>query len=356
MIPEKLKLLPLWYWMILIGVTLFPELPTVTSIKSQYSECTDHKKSLAYFPGPSTKSCQDIYHNYPEYRNNPGYYWVTNYCGMGYNGLCCEDIYTNYPETRDKSGYYLIKDMWMFCNMTAISEYFAAHPSMCAGVGGGWTRIAHFNISAGDDCPSGWTKDTQSGISFCRPPGVNPTGCLCYSTVFSTNGMRYNSVCGRARGYQKGDVWGFWGSTTTQGKTIDGSYVDGLSITHGIAPRHHIWTYAVGQFDHSSTDYGCSCSPHKSTSPPSFVNSSYYCESGATQDPSSNSYFFTDPLWDGSGCSITNKCCSNNLQPWFYHNLGNSTTTDDIEARICISYSKYSAGATVVDQLELYIQ
>ena len=322
------------------------ELSTAALSKQQ----TDNRLGLAFLPVPRL-SCQDVYDQYPENRDIPGYYWVTNYCGMSYNGQSCEDIYNDNPETRDKPGFYRVKNQWVFCDMTAISNY----RSTCAGVGGGWTRIAHFNISAGDDCPSGWTKDTQSNISFCRPPGNNPAGYLCYSTNFSTNGRSYRSVCGRARGYQKGDVWGFWGSTTTQGKTVDGSYVDGLSITHGTAPHHHIWTYAVGQFDHSSTSWGCPCSPHRATKPPSYVSNNYYCESGATQNPPGGTYYLSDPLWDGSGCSDNNNCCSEELQPWFYHNLGNSTT-DDIEARICISFSTYSAGATVVDQLELYIQ
>ena len=116
-------------------------------------------------------------------------------------------------------------------------------------------------------------------VSFCRPPGSNPAGHKCYLVYFSTNGLRYNSVCGRARGYQNSHVHGFWTNTLF---TIDGSYVAGLSITHGKNPRHHIWTYAVGQFDSPSVSYGCPCAPYKGTPPPSFVNSSYYCESGTT--------------------------------------------------------------------------
>jgi len=46
--------------------------------------------------------------------------------------------------------------------------------STCAGVGGGWRRLAHINISAGDDCPSGWRKDTYSGNHFCRAVSDNP--------------------------------------------------------------------------------------------------------------------------------------------------------------------------------------
>ena len=49
-------------------------------------------------------------------------------------------------------------------------------------------------------------------------------------------------------------------------------------------------------------------------------------------------------------CSKNNTCCSNECQSWFYRDLG-SSTTDDIEARICISYKTYAAGGVVVARL-----
>ena len=54
--------------------------------------------------------------------------------------------------------------------MTEIAIIFGDFIPTCAGVGGGWRRIAHINISysAGDDCPSGWHKETYSGVSFCQ--------------------------------------------------------------------------------------------------------------------------------------------------------------------------------------------
>ena len=345
------NILPYSYWYLAtLTVILIQIFPPATS--SDYQ-----REKLALFPGP--RSCQTIYDNYPENRDTSAYYVVTEYCGMSYNGLSCEDIHAKNPEIRNQPGFYRVKNQWVFCNMTAISEAKYVYVDSCAGVGGGWKKIGHFDISAGDDCPSGWTKDTVSGVSFCRPPGKNPPGYKCYSVHFPTNGRSYKSVCGRARGYQKGDVWGFWGSTTTQGNSIEGSYVDGLSITHrsGHGPRHHIFTYAVGHYDHSSVQWGCPCSPYQATPPPSYINGHYYCESGASHPPSSGSkYFFSDPLWDGSGCSYKNKCCSRNEnQPYFFRKLS-SSTTDDIEARLCITWATYASGAVVLDQLELYIQ
>ena len=106
----------------------------------------------------------------------------------------------------------------------------------CAGVGGGWRRIVNINISAGDDCPGEWRKATQSGVSFCRV--ASDDEFTCSSANFSTNGISYQTMCRRARGYQKGDTVAFYGST------IDEDYVSGF-INQGSNPRQHIMTNAI---------------------------------------------------------------------------------------------------------------
>ena len=170
----------------------------------------------------------------------------------------------------------------------------------------------------------------------------------CSSANFSTNGISYQRVCGRARGYQKGTTTGFYG---TNSRTIDQDYVAGLSVTHSRNPRQHIWTYASGWHE-QNTKNACPCSGSKGYTAPSFVGSNYYCESGAQIFPSSNRYYFNDPLWDGAGC--IDNCCDDSTQPWFQHKL-NETTQDDIEARICV-YGPFSDRSVLIDQLELYIQ
>ena len=233
--------------------------------------------------------------------------------------------------------------------MTEIAVATGDILSTCAGVGGGWRRIANVNTSSGGDCPGGWRKDTHSGVSFCRV--VSDDYGVCSSTNFSTNGTSYQRVCGRARGYQKGHSvalhFGF--------QTIDSYYVDGLSITHG-NPRQHIWTYANGMYDGLADgydQYNCPCAPGSLNPSSPFVGTNYYCESGANYTYDRSAYFFNDPLWDGSGC-IASNCCDNPTQPWFYQEL-NEITTNDIEARIC-KESRFQDGSTLIDQLELYIQ
>ena len=204
-------------------------------------QCSEYRFDTPFFPG---SSCEDIYNKNQQSRDKSGYYWILDgpsrvYCGMGYTGLSCEGIYINNVETRDKSGYYRVNIEWVYCNMTAIAFSRGDLMSSCVDVDGVWKKIASFNITAGDECPSPWVKSSHNGVSFCIPAS---TAAGCYSVIYSTNGMSYQRVCGRASGYQKGSPSAF----TVSGTTIDSIYVEGLSITHGSDPRQHIWTYVTG--------------------------------------------------------------------------------------------------------------
>ena len=312
-------------------------------------QCSQYQFRAPFYPG---RSCKDIYIMNPESREIPGYYWIIDsptlvYCGMNYTGLSCEDIYINNPET---GGYYPINNtQWTFCNMMYIATVIDdGHIILsCPSVGGEWRRIASINISAGNDCPTGWNKSSYNGVSFCR--ASNDSGG-CYPTFFSTNGVSYQHVCGRARGYQKGLPEGFIS------QSIDSYYVEGLSITHG-NPRQHIWTYVAGLTDYGNYPFSnCPCAVIAGSGPPSFVDNDYYCESGTHTGSSlsRSAYYLSDPLWDGAGCSTNNTCCSNTNQPWFYHQLS-EITQDDIEVRICRD-QPFTDEGILVDILELYIQ
>ena len=278
---------------------------SVETIKSTYQ---------SFLPG---ESCESIYDKNIQSREWSGYYWITSsrvYCGMNYTGSSCEDIYNNNPETHDKSGYYHINDnQWTYCNMTGITAN-GSFISTCAGVGGGWRKIANIDISAGDDCPGEWRKATQSGVSFCRV--ASNSGTICSSASFSTNGTNYQRVCGRARGYQKRDTLGFYG--VHYNRLIDQDYVDGLSITYSRNPRQHIWTFANGSGEKLNQRYSCPCTYTNAYLPP-FVGSNYYCESAPWYCCNYDTYFFNDTLWYGAGC--TDDCSKDttlSTQPWFY--------------------------------------
>ena len=292
----------------------------VTITKVTATECSTYQFKAPFIPGDS---CESIYNMNPESHDWPGYYWIfidndgpsQVYCGMNYTGSSCEDIYNNNPETGEHSGYYRINGtQFTYCNMTAIAaaaaDTAAGIISTCAGREGGWKRIICINISAGDDCPTGWRKASNSGVSFCRVDSDSPQTCS--SAIFSTNGTSYQNVCGRARGYQKGITYAFRFSATS---SLDSRYVSGLSITYG-SPRQHIWTYATGRYDNiqsaSETAFICPCANtggESGPSSPSYVGTDYYCESGTENTVSSDAYYLDDALWDGLGC--TNSSCCN---------------------------------------------
>ena len=334
------------------GAVDFISMCSVVEVGESRMKFTDYNYK-SFLPGVS---CEDIYNSNKGSHNPPaGYYWTTSrvYCGMNYTESSCEDIYNSFPETHNKSGYYRMKEnknyQWTYCNMTSIVIAAGNFISTCAGVGGGWRRIVNINISAGDDCPTGWTKATQSGVSFCRV--ASDRHHTCTSANFSTNGISYRRVCGRARGYQKGDTLAFYGAYYSPEWSIDRDYVSGLSITYSSNPRQHIWTFASGRGERNYDRWNCPCSVNGGYGPPSFVGRNYYCESASWYSPG-KAYYFNDTLWDGAGC--VDNCCDDTTQPWFYRQL-NKTTQDDIEARICTAYV-FSDASVLIDQLELYIQ
>ena len=127
----------------------------------------------SFLPG---EFCESIYNNNAESHEWSGYYWITSsrvYCGMNYTGSSCENIHKGFPETQNKSGYYRMKEnnnyQWTYCNISTI-QGSGDFISTCAGVGGGWRRIANINISAGDDCPGEWRKATQSVLTSVEWP------------------------------------------------------------------------------------------------------------------------------------------------------------------------------------------
>ena len=224
-----------------------------------------------------------------------------------------------------------------------------------------WRRIAFLNMTDTDEqCPE-VLLETQYSKRTCGRYGHEPQ---CWSIVYpNTDSVQYSSVCGRVKAYQ-------WGQNTAFGPyfrntrdiTLENVYLDGISITHG-APgsRQHIWTFAVGVYD----DVFCPCNPaDTNTVPPPFIRNDYFCESGATYDTrpgtgaSPNPFYGDDLLWDGRDCfgdaDDVSTCCTFNTPPWFLKELP-SSTTDDIEFRLCCS-SLANGNDIALELLEIFVQ
>ena len=85
-------------------------------------------------------------------------------------GSSCDEIYQINKASRGVSGLYWINTTssphQVYCNMEL----------QCGGHKGGWTRIAQFDTSRGDACPSGWTLMTTPGANsktVCRSGNDN---------------------------------------------------------------------------------------------------------------------------------------------------------------------------------------
>ena len=248
----------------------------------------------------------------------------------------CNEVYQHNIASRQTSGYYWIKtDQGLYqikCKMGL----------QCGGVEGGWMQVVDVNMVHDNSCPGTWRMLT-SPKKLCIS-GVN-SGCE--SAHFKTRGVSFQHICGRTKAYQKGNPDAFLRGL---GKGIDGTYVDGLSITLG-SPRQHIWTYANAP--HETEE--CPCDLTAGQQPSVFVENNYYCENGSdsTTKANSNLFYLSDPLWDGDGCLTNSGCCSQLGMPWFYRKTI-VPLSENIEVRICKD-EPYSDEDTAVEEVEIYV-
>ena len=248
----------------------------------------------------------------------------------------CKEVYECNPDS--PSGYYWrdsVPPELMYCAMNL---------TRCGNITGGWTRVAHINMTNPyRNCPA--PLETVESPRSCAS-GLSGGGCS--SLHYSTSGVPYTQVCGQAIGYQYRGPNGFFVVSTD----IDSVYVDGLSITYGSNPRHHLWTYAVA---HSDSAGHCPCAGSGGDEPPSFVQDHYYCESGNV-GAAEIQWYCDDPLWDGKGCPAGNTCCDPPNLPWFHRTLDTSTTAD-LELRLCHDQPNQPSPEedVAVELFELYV-
>ena len=217
----------------------------------------------------------------------------------------------------------------------------------------GWRRVAYLNMSdPSQQCPSVW-KEIIIPHRVCGRRSTSPS---CEGLAYSTGSDQYDQVCGRIIGYQISTPDAFTGA----GGVIDTYYLDGVSLTHGF-PRQHIWSFAAGHDEGNSLPsypYNrCPCVAGSTNGNriPSFVGQNYFCESGITQWDGRFIFWPNgDPLWDGQGCGPTSTCCTFNSPPWFNVQLS-SSTTDDIEVRIC-GNEAIANEDTPIQVVELYVK
>jgi hypothetical protein len=275
--------------------------------------------------------------------------WQKQKIGLSadFPAISCGEILHNRADS--PSGNYWLQStkfngsaIYAYCDMTLI----------CKGVSGGWMQVVNLDMTnTSHQCPPGTTLRTDLPKRLC---GIGISGSGCSSTIFDLYGIAYSQVCGKIIGYQDRSPDAFGEPQTS----IDGAYVDGISLTHGSNPRQHIWTFAAALHEVGTSFLSllCPCTNRNlsssATQPPSFVGNDYFCDTGSA-DEFQFVFYGDDPLWDGAGCGPNNDCCDFNNPPWFRKQLP-SVTIDNIEMRLC--RESVPDEDTPVEIIEIYVQ
>jgi hypothetical protein len=252
-------------------------------------------------------------------------------------GTSCKSIHQKYASmpngnyTIDPDGAGAYPAVEVYCEMTMDS--------------GGWTRLADVDANTGK-CPGAWVFTNLPKKVCFRFSSV--AGCK--SATFDAFGVSYSEVRGKALGYQYYAPDAFHMGSPQQ---LDGSYVDGLSITYG-SPRKHIWTYAVGASeDYNYGNSNCPCCMVPGQGPPAFVGADYHCESG-NKGVVEAQWYVDDILFDGANCGLSPNCCLNTSLPWFKKTLTGAVTAA-IEARLCSDQGNNEEELGIFD-MEIYVR
>ena len=282
--------------------------------------------------------------------------------------VACQELYSSYNTSSVElsgAGFCpstqmlretIEQDVDEFLNNSVLPKIFATHGS-CGCGGPGWRRAAYLNMAdPTQTCPSDWELITTPRRSCARPSNASDRSC--YSAMFPTQGIQYSQVCGRIIGYQVGEPQAFVLENIVAPQTIDGPYVDGLSLTYG-NPRKHIWTFvaALDETTASNPASRCSCTiPSLPNRAPSFVGNDYFCETGVPpgQHYNRSIFYADDPLWDGEDCGSNSTCCTFNNPPWFCKQLPQSTNAD-LEMRLCSAHNA-AIENTPIQLAEIYVK
>ena len=94
--------------------------------------------------------------------------------------------------------------------------------------------VAYLNMSdPTEECPPGFRLYNQKKIRACGRQASSPAG-YCQSLKLPSYSISYSQVCGRIIGYQYASIDAIY----QHSGSINGAYVDGVSLTHGNPCKH----------------------------------------------------------------------------------------------------------------------
>ena len=259
----------------------------------------------------------------------------------------CSFILTNCPDSQ--SGYYHISAS----NGDSVLMYCELHKTIRGKRG--LMRIANVNMTnTSQQCP-GSLSLLDTPIRTCQR-GITTHGCSL--AVFSTNSIRYNTVCGRIRAYQYGTPNAFFWYQTHPDLGLTTYYLDGVSLVNNRSDStyQHIWSF-VGAIDRvdRAMPFACPCTNshlNYTINIPDFVGDDYFCETGSEEKYIYGKFHIDDPLWDGAGCGENDVCCDRGE---YFCKTFSEPTASNIELRLCGNEFQ-SNEDTPIEIIELYVQ
>ena len=238
----------------------------------------------------------------------------------------------------------------VYCDLTSEFAGMSSH---------GFMRAAHLDMDQPlHNCPASLrTLNSSCGARRLCGRGQSSPGCS--SVTYSIWGIPFQRVCGRVIGFQFSSTNAFLASQYDPSLSLEEAYLDGVSLTYGHSPRHHIWSFAAGLAE-SAEDYsGCPCGGGHDefvATVPAFVQGKYFCASGNHYQALQEGGLYCDhPLWDGEGCGSGSTCCQRqNHSAWFCSEL-DERVNSDLELRLC-GNEEASNEDTPLQSVELYVQ
>ena len=253
---------------------------------------------------------------------------------MNNPGKSCREILIHNPGCYGFSGHYWIQcsglgsPVQVYCDM----EYLQ----------GGWMKVASENFTSGVPCPCEWVNYTVNDNNYCTTPNDTTIASWFIDTI-----CPYSEVRGYVLVDQKGLCDGF------QSSSLDGNYVDGISITYNDSNvRQHLYTYVVGR-EQKAISEACEC--HGAT--PNhhlFLLWDFMCDSGFEANTATASSVATRTLFTGEGCAVNSGCCHLVGAPWFYRSIPVEITSR-LELRI-LSDGGHTDEMILVKEVELYVK
>ena len=204
------------------------------------------------------------------------------------------------------SGYYWVRSV----NNSSVLVYCDMTFSCSGRANVGWMRVAYTQINETVECPRGFIKD-RNNENLCIRHEVKP-GCT--SIEYPIN-MMYSKICGAVQGQGFKSVDGFVLYGTPR-EGINGSYLDGISITRGNTSRKHVWSFPVTAY--------CRCN----SSVPDFVGADYSC--------------------------LKYRNCDDNNPTWFLKTL-TQASSDSVEVTVCRDQERGDEDVGI-ESIQLYIQ